>query len=343
MNKINQKYTIQPIFSYKNLINAFFSKKSEKDTNFYQSGSAALSSGLKSLTSQKKITNIYIPKFICNEVTEVVRSLELKINYYDIDLNLNMTITDDFKKKLSDKSVILVVNYFGFPADWDLVNKLKKNYDCLVIEDNCHALYSKRNDELLGNLGDISFNSLRKVLPLLSGSVLKSNNSEINLAAGYKITIPSFSEITYSLRGLKNKLSLKNLTIKTNSYKEEYPYIDYFSYKIIKNDMFDGKEIRLLRSRNYEIWHDFLADSDLTFFPTLHLDKNISPYAFPCKANNSKEANKWVDWGRKKNINIIKWPNFPDEILTKDIPRGLHNVLLFPVTEQHLLKKSQLI
>ena len=107
--------------------------------------------------------------------------------------------------------------------------------------------------------------------------------------------------------------------------------------------MFDGKEIRLLRSRNYQIWYDFLVDSGLTFFPTLDLDKNISPYAFPCKANSSKEVNKWIDWGRKKNINIIKWPNFPDEIITKDIPRGLHNVLLFPVTEQHSLKKSQLI
>ena len=98
MSKINQKYTIQPIFSYKNLINAFFSMKSEKDTNFYQSGSAALSSGLKSLISQKEITNICLPKFICNEVTDVVRSFELKINYYDIDSDLNMMITDDLKK-----------------------------------------------------------------------------------------------------------------------------------------------------------------------------------------------------------------------------------------------------
>lgn len=343
MSKINQKYTIQPIFSYKNLITAFFSMKSEKDTNFYQSGSAALSSGLKSLISQKEITNICLPKFICNEVTDVVRSFKLKINYYDIDSDLNMMITDDFKKRLSDKSVILVVNYFGFPADWELVNQLKKNHGCLVIEDNCHALYSKRNNELLGNLGDISFNSLRKVLPLLSGSILKSNNPEIDLTTRYKITIPSFSEITYSLRGLKNKLSLKKIIIKNNSYKEEYPYIDYFSYKIIKNDMFDGKEIRLLRSRNYQIWYDFLVDSGLTFFPTLDLDKNISPYAFPCKANSSKEVNKWIDWGRKKNINIIKWPNFPDEVIMKDMPRGLHNVLLFPVTEQYLLKKSHLI
>lgn len=343
MSKINQKYTIQPIFSYKNLINAFFSMKSEKDTNFYQSGSAALSSGLKSLISQKEITNICLPKFICNEVTDVVRSFKLKINYYDIDSDLNMMITDDFKKRLSDKSVILVVNYFGFPADWELVNQLKKNHGCLVIEDNCHALYSKRNNELLGNLGDISFNSLRKVLPLLSGSILKSNNPEIDLTTRYKITIPSFSEITYSLRGLKNKLSLKKIIIKNNSYKEEYPYIDYFSYKIIKNDMFDGKEIRLLRSRNYQIWRDFLVDSGLTFFPTLDLDKNISPYAFPCKANSSTEVNKWIDWGRKKNINIIKWPNFPDEVIMKDMPRGLHNVLLFPVTEQYLLKKSHLI
>ena len=37
-----------------------------------------------------------------------------------------MIITDDFKKNYQIKSVILVVNYFGFPADWELVNKLKK-------------------------------------------------------------------------------------------------------------------------------------------------------------------------------------------------------------------------
>lgn len=342
MSKINQKYTIQPIFSYKNLLKSFLSIKPEKNTNFYQSGSAALYSGLKSLILQKNITEICIPKFICNEVAEVVKNLKLKTTYYDIDSNLNIIITDDFKKNLSDKSAILVVNYFGFPANWELVNQLRKNYNCFVIEDNCHSLYSKRNNELLGNLGDISFNSLRKVLPLLSGSVLKSNNPEINLIKKYKITVPNFSEITYSLRGFKSKFSLKNLIIKNSPYKEERPYIDYFSYKIIKNDMFDDDEVRLLRSGNYKIWYNFLADKGLTFFPTLDLDQNISPYAFPCKASNSGEVNKWIDWGRKKNINIIKWPNFPDEVIMKDVPRSLHNVLLFPVNEQHLLNKSQL-
>jgi hypothetical protein len=274
VSKINQKYTIQPIFSYKNLLKSFLSIKPEKNTNFYQSGSAALYSGLKSLILQKNITEICIPKFICNEVAEVVKNLKLKTTYYDIDSNLNIIITDDFKKNLSDKSAIL-----------------RKNYNCFVIEDNCHSLYSKRNNELLGNLGDISFNSLRKVLPLLSGSVLKSNNPEINLIKKYKITVPNFSEITYSLRGFKSKFSLKNLIIKNSPYKEERPYIDYFSYKIIKNDMFDDDEVRLLRSGNYKIWYNFLADKGLTFFPTLDLDQNISPYAFPCKASNSGEVN----------------------------------------------------
>ena len=309
----------------------------------YQSGSAALHAGLKSVILYKNIENIFIPRFICKEVVLVAQKLKLNIIFYNIDSNLNIIINSDIEKKLSDKSVILVVNYFGFPANWDLVYQLKKNYGCSVIEDNCHALYSKRNNELLGNLGDISFNSLRKVLPLLSGSVLKSNNPEIDLIKRYKITIPSFSEITYSLRGFKHKLNLRNSIVKNNNYKEEYPYIDYFSYKIIKNDMFDGEKIRLLRSRNYKIWHNFLIDNGLTFFPTLSLGKDISPYAFPCKASNSGEVNKWIDWGRKKNINIIKWPNFPDEVIIKDIPESLRNVLLFPVTEQHLLKKSQLI
>ena len=342
MSKINQKYTIQPTFSYKNLIKSFLSIKLKNNADFYQSGSAALYSGLKALILQKNITEIYIPAFICNEVTEVVKNLKLKINYYAVDSDLNIIITDNFKKTLSNKSAILVVNYFGFPANWELVNKLRKSYNCWIIEDNCHALYSKRNNELLGNLGDISFNSLRKVLPLLSGSILKSNNSEIDLIKKYRITVPRFSEITYSLRGFKAKFSLKNSVIKNSTYKEERPYIDYFSYKIIQNDMFDDKEIRLLRSRNYKVWCNFLADSGLDFFPTLDLNKNISPYAFPCKASNFNEVNKWIDWGRKRNINIIKWPNFPNEVVMKDLPKSLHNVLLFPVTEQHFLKNSQL-
>ena len=292
----------------------------------------------------KNIKNICIPKFVCKEVVLVAKKLKLNIIFYDIDSNLNIIINDGLEKKLSDETVILIVNYFGFPADWDLVHELKKTYDCLVIEDNCHALYSKRSNELLGNLGDISFNSLRKVLPLLSGSVLKSNNSKINLVNDYKVTLPNSAEIIYSLRGFKSKYSLKiSAANNITSFEEEKPRIDYFSYKIIKSNIFNAEEIRNLRFNNYNIWHSFLANKGLKFFQTLDLNQDISPYAFPCMASNFNEANKWIAWGRRRNINIIKWPNFPDEVIMKDMPRGLHNVLLFPVTEQHLLKKSQLI
>ena len=75
---------------------------------------------------------------------------------------------------------LYVINYFGFPADWELVNNLKKELGLFIIEDNAHSPFSKYRDTNLGSLGDMSFNSLRKFLPLLSGSELYIKNTDEN-------------------------------------------------------------------------------------------------------------------------------------------------------------------
>ena len=155
MIKTYPKHTIQPIFSYQNLIKSFISSKGVSDLNLYHSGSAALFSGLQTLIAQKNIKNIFIPKFICKEVVEVVKKCNINIDYYDVDLDLNIDSNNNFKKNMSVNSVILIVNYFGFSTNWNLIQHLKETYGCLVVEDNCHILDSNRKADILSKSADL--------------------------------------------------------------------------------------------------------------------------------------------------------------------------------------------
>jgi len=337
--KTYPKHTIQPIFSYQNLIKSFISSKGVSDLNLYHSGSAALFSGLQTLIAQKNIKNIFIPKFICKEVVEVVKKCNINIDYYDVDLDLNIDSNNNFKKNMSVNSVILIVNYFGFSTNWNLIQHLKETYGCLVVEDNCHILDSNRKADILSKSADLSFNSLRKVLPVLSGSILKSNNPTIIFNNKSMTTFPNFKEILYSLRGFKKSKRHPKGTKNDHvvNFNEERLSIDYFSYKIIMSDVLDIKKISSLRIDNYHIWHEFLFNKGLELFSRSMIDQTTSPYVFPCMANSLDEATKWIEWGRNKNINIIKWPDFPIDINMNDIPKSLRNVLLFPVNDQHRL------
>ena len=54
-------------------------------------------------------------------------------------------------------------------SNWSSINEIKNEYELITIEDNCHSLNEENG---VGSYGDYSFNSLRKIIPLLSGSEL---------------------------------------------------------------------------------------------------------------------------------------------------------------------------
>lgn len=63
----------------------------------------------------------------------------------------------DIEKKISKKTkAIIIVHFAGFPCKLNKINKISKKYKIPVIEDSCHALFSKYKNKYLGTRFDIS-------------------------------------------------------------------------------------------------------------------------------------------------------------------------------------------
>ena len=334
------RITIQPTFNYSLIIKSLFSKKENKK-NLFMSGRFAFEHAVREiLKNHKDIDKILIPTVICEEIVTILHEIGIKIEFYNINRALKIELNDIKNKMQNSFPIVLVVNYFGFPSEWKELLSLKKKNKCIFIEDNAHTLYSKLDDKELGSYGDLSFNSLRKILPLLSGSQLSSNTENIKLLNDEQHRFPTFSEFKYSIRNFKSKSNKRLLSEENNStkYKPSMP-IDIISKKIINNYKFDIKNIKNQRIENFKFWTQYLKHSNLTFFKGLEINNSICPYVFPCYAETDEIKDWWIKWGRDRNITIISWPKFHNStkhFLHEEI---MKRIICFPVNHQFDLRE----
>jgi len=275
-----------------------------------------------------------LPSFICEEVINSLKIFNLNIIYYKLDYNLSPNI-DYLKKILNKKSLLLIVNYFGVSSNWKNIGLLKKEFNITIIEDNCHSLMQENG---VGSFGDYSFNSLRKILPLLSGSQLQTSQTEYlnkNIMLSSK-RYPNFDEFKYFLRSYKSKGNRKRAV---NNYKSNdeiihrSKQIDLLSNSVLIKNKFDIDYITSTRLNNFRFWNNFLKNDDFEFFD-INIDKLFCPYVFPCIAKSKGIINKWIRWGNNNNISIIQWPKFPFKSHDHFGNENLNQVLLFPVNHQ---------
>lgn len=86
----------------------------------------------------KSYKKIHIPEYYCNVIDDVLKKLDIEVEFY--------TITDDFnfniKKNLSDNEVVILINYFGVNSK-HIDSFFKNNKSENIIIDNAQAFYSK--------------------------------------------------------------------------------------------------------------------------------------------------------------------------------------------------------
>ena len=312
-------------------------KSTQSTNNLLDSGRESLSTILKIINESDELYNqLLIPNVICNDIIPIIQSYGLTIKYYPVDNKLRPDFNYIEKELVNHKSILLVVNYFGFLSKWDEVKKLQKLYDVISIEDNAHTIYLNQNNKSIGSYGDFSFNSFRKLLPVSSGSLLRINNKRF-LDNNINIT-KKFLSLTDLKLILRPIMAFSNINIKSGKTRQIIKYdnkkiysSDYISRRLIPYFMKDISYVSARRQENYINWYNFLKDHDVdTIFD---IDKHTCPYVFACYANNTKSANNWITWGRQNNINITRWPDFPT-IDHKDISEKKRNILFFPVNHQ---------
>tara|TARA_Y100000768_G_scaffold387512_1_gene379100 strand:- start:2492 stop:3505 length:1014 start_codon:yes stop_codon:yes gene_type:complete len=323
--------TIQPIFNYKYLIkNTYYDRKVIRPNQYYlDCARSSLYHAIKYLKKKNiKIKNIFLPELICHEIIPIIQKLKLSITYYPISDSLDPDYNFIDHKSVDGESIILIVNYFGFCADWDQLNEIKAKKNVYFIEDNAHAFYGKYKDKIYGTLGDISFNSLRKILPLLSGSILQINTQPCDYYIKLDDRFPNLSELRSSFRFLKKRInSINAVSInRPQNQMNEALSMDIFSKRVYAN--LDYQNIFEKRVDNFKYWRSKLIHYDIE---PIYNSETICPYVFPCYIENPLLQKKLLSWANKNNISIIKWPQLPIDSNPRE---KLKNIFCFPVNHQ---------
>lgn len=123
---------------------------------FTNCGRAALEVLLRNLPFRPRC--VWVPRFICDTVTEPIRRLGLPLRRYRCDKQLSPLLPDD----LREEDVLLLVNYFGL-AD-ERLEVAASGHPGPVLVDATTALYATRPDAASG-----IFYSFRKFLPVADG------------------------------------------------------------------------------------------------------------------------------------------------------------------------------
>jgi len=290
---------------------------------YFSHGRTALLNGIKLYKFSKKDT-VLIPDYLCEIVELTLKSLNLNIIKYKINDNFSTNIKS-LKSKLKFKNIkaIIVVNYFGFPQEIDLIKKLCKKSQIKIIEDNSHGHGGSINNKLLGTRGDFGFSSPRKVLRVLSGGTLYLKKKKDFKIANYKHNIKSI------LVALINKNFLLKIFIKKNLIlKKDYsnPYMksdnkiynmSIDSFSLSKINKLNIKNEKSRRFTNYMIWKKFLKKNNIK--PIFKkVDKNLMIWCLPFYVKSSSEAKKWFLWGNKNGITIFSWPDLSIDNIKKN-------------------------
>jgi len=102
--------------------------------------------------------------------------------FVDIDpLTLNIDV-NLIKERITDRTrAILAVDIFGYPAEWDRLEQIAKEYNLKLIEDSCEALGAEYKGGKAGTFGEAAAFAFypNKQMTTGEGGIIVTNNREI--------------------------------------------------------------------------------------------------------------------------------------------------------------------
>jgi len=99
-----------------------------------------------------------------------VYSLGGTVAFVDIDPETLCLDPNDVERKITERTkAIMVVHYFGYPADMDAIMDIARRHELKVIEDCSHAHGSKYKGKVVGTFGDVAAFSLMSAKSLATG------------------------------------------------------------------------------------------------------------------------------------------------------------------------------
>ncbi|KGG12041.1 MULTISPECIES: DegT/DnrJ/EryC1/StrS family aminotransferase [Prochlorococcus] len=301
----------------------------KQNSLYFKKGRFGLLWLLNQFQSFKENTVTLVPEFICNSLTDALTKANIRIAYYKVDYKFSpcqKSILELLDNSIKIES-ILYVNYFGIPAEIDFLKSICQENNIILIEDNSHGFGGESNDIHLGEIGDISFSSPKKLYGNAIGGVATINSLELIskyrnkselISLDYKM-IPLTSNYYYDntiYRLLRNKFRIYKLSYSDQespfSFREKQiknfsitPLEDNFSQFINWDNIFKS------RARAWKMAESLCSELNLKPIYDIEINK-LCPWAFPARCLSMEHRNKIILHCYENSLAAFSWPCLPD-------------------------------
>ncbi len=285
--------------------------------NEYYKNLIALNTGrnaLLYLIKAKGISKLYIPYYLCDSVSNMLKKYELDFEYYSI----NDGFEPVFDKRLDEGEALYVVNYYGQITDEKAIS-LKNKYKNIIL-DNTHAFFQKPLE------GVDTIYSCRKFFGVPDGAYL-STDVFLNEELEVDVSKDRMMHILGRFEGIASDY-YSNFRENDASFKLEP--LKYMS-RLTKNILgaIDYEKVKEIREENYAYLEGKLGEVN-----KLELINPEGAFAYPFYSENGFEVRKRL---AKKRIYIpTLWPN-----VLEDTPEGslehdyVANILPLPCDQRY--------
>lgn len=182
-------------------------------TSLIYSGRSAIALALKSFIASGKISkgdHVAVNSFTCYAVIQAIKYANLEPIFIDLEMAANGEILPNYSasnlaslaKKDHKLKVFILQNTFGFPVDIRQFEKVKKDYNLLLIEDIAHCAGRKYpNGQEIGTIGDatcLSFGKGKSIDTITGGAIILRNKT-INFPKSFDKTALKSRELAGGL------------------------------------------------------------------------------------------------------------------------------------------------
>jgi perosamine synthetase len=124
---------------------------------------------------------VWMPSFHCGVEVQAAIDAGLRVDFFPVRADLTVDPNELEARVRTRPGCVLLIHYFGQgqPGTAEIAETCER-LGVALIEDCCHALFSRRGDRWLGTFGPIAAFSLPKVLGTLDGGLLCMDGSRLN-------------------------------------------------------------------------------------------------------------------------------------------------------------------
>lgn len=210
-------------------------------------GTDALEIAVEAL-NLKKGSEVIVPVNTWISTAEAVTRNNLKLVFVDIDKNNNLICIDDFKKKITKKTKLVIpVHLYGNLCNMIEIKKICKKNNIKIIEDCAQSYIARKGSKYAGSFGDLatfSFYPGKNLGALGDAGAIVTNNKNYYLKCKMLSNHGRLSKYDHVLIGRNSRLD----NLQAGFLNEKLTHIKKWTIKRIENAKIYNKELRFIKN-----------------------------------------------------------------------------------------------